>query len=187
MKRSRHALAATVLSVPLLLAACSVSIGSSDDASLSASALEDDVRETLADNAGDRPAPDVVDCEGGVEAEVDAEQRCVFATETGTRYGLSVIVTEVDGSDLTYDIEVDPGQVVAPADLEPEVTRKLTELAGVAPDDLDCPDDLPGYVDAATTCVLTAGTDRLEVTVTVTEAQEADVAFDIEVAEEPLP
>ncbi len=187
MKLLRHALAATALSAPLLLTACSVSIGSSDDDSLTRSALEDDVRETLADNAGDRPAPDVVDCEGGLDAEVDAEQRCVFATETGARYGLTVIVTEVDGSDLTYDIEIDPGQVVAPADLEPEVTRELTELAGVAPDDLDCPDDLLGYVGATTTCVLIAGADRLEVSVTVTEAQEADVSFDIEVADEALP
>ncbi|MGA8257510.1 MAG: DUF4333 domain-containing protein [Nocardioides sp.] len=186
----RPALLATpLLALLLLIGACSFSVGTSDDGgdALSRSGLEDDVRETLAENAGDRPVPDTVDCEGGLEAEAGAEQRCLFADESGARYGLTVTTSGVDGSDLEYDIAIDPGQAVGPSDLEPEVTSQLTRLAGAAPDSLDCPNDLYGFVGATTTCLLTDGTDRYEVAVTVTAAEEGNVRFDIEVADEPLP
>ncbi|RMI09115.1 DUF4333 domain-containing protein [Cellulomonas triticagri] len=75
---------------------------------------------------------------------------------------------------------------VAADDLESKVTEQLTEMAGQAPDALDCPEDLPGEVDASVRCTLTAGSDRLGVTVTVTEVEGTDVAFAIQVDDEVL-
>ena len=77
--------------------------------------------------------------------------------------------------------------VVDQADLEREISTRLTELAGQAPDDVTCPaDGLTGEVGGSVRCVLTAGTDRLGVTVTVTGVQGARVDFDIEVDDEVM-
>ena len=73
--------------------------------------------------------------------------------------------------------------VVASDDLEEEVTARLTEMAGQAPDDVTCPDDLEGEVGNTTRCTLTAGADELGVTVTVTGVDGSSVDFDIAVDE----
>lgn len=53
-----------------------------------------------------------------------------------------------------------------PADeVETQVTQKLTELVGEAPEDVSCPDDLPAEEGAEMTCVLSAGGDTIDVEV----------------------
>ena len=71
--------------------------------------------------------------------------------------------------------------VVTQADLEKGVTDELTELVGTAPDDVTCPGDLDAEVGTTMRCTLTAGEDELGVTVTVTEVDGSDIAYDIEV------
>lgn len=176
-----------VLLAALALCGCSASVSSGADA-ISATKLADAVDGKLQDIKADNAEVGDVSCDGALEPENDAEQRCHFTDVAGDRYGVTVTVTGIDGDDLSYDLDADPGQTVEPDELEPEVTTQLTDLSGgVAPDAVDCPDDLPGRVDATTTCILTAGEDRIETTVTVTSAKGPDVAFDIDVASEPLP
>lgn len=169
------------------LSACSGSVSSGSD-TVSADELASSVDDKLQEIKDERSEVSDVGCDGEMEAEEGAEQVCHFTDVNDDRYGVTVTVTEVDGSDLSYDLQVDQGQSVVPDELEPVVTEKLTEISGgVAPDEVDCPDELRGNVDETTTCVLTAGEDRLEVTVTVTSAEGPEVEFDIEVADEPLP
>ncbi len=75
---------------------------------------------------------------------------------------------------------------VSTGDLEAQLTEQLTELAGQAPDDVDCPDPLPAEVGAEVRCTLTAGDGRIGVTATTTSVEDERVLFDIEVDEEPL-
>lgn len=71
-------------------------------------------------------------------------------------------------------------------DLETQISNELAELAGYAPEEIDCPDDLEAEVGATTQCVLTHEGVSLPVDVTVTSVEDRNVAFDIEVGEEPL-
>ncbi len=170
----------------LLLAGCSVSIGGAD--SLAPDELVQQLDPQLQELKGAGAEVDDLGCDGDLAAEVDAEQRCHFTDVNGDRYGLTVTVTDVDGSDVAFDLAVDPGQTLEPAELEPELVTQLTTLSGgVAPDDVSCPGDLAGVVGEEITCVLTAGSDRLETYVSVTSAEGPDVGFDIEVADEMLP
>jgi hypothetical protein len=73
---------------------------------------------------------------------------------------------------------------VSAADVEDQISSQLESQVGQAPDKVDCPGDLEGKVDATMTCVLTAGTDTIDVTVTVTEVDGSDVKFDIQVADQ---
>lgn len=71
--------------------------------------------------------------------------------------------------------------------LEQEVTRSLTEEVGTAPDDIDCPGDLEGVEGTTITCVLTAGSDRLDVAVEVTSVEGSHIRFSAQVAEMDAP
>lgn len=169
------------------LAGCSVSVGQDREA-VSATRLAAAVDSMLQDAKSEQAEVEDVTCEGELEPEEGAEQRCGFTDRFGDRYGVDVTVTGVDGDELTYDLDPDPGQTVEVEELEPELVSQLSELSGgVPPDAVECPEDLPGREGATVTCVLTAGTDRLETYVTVTSAEGPDVAFDVEVAEEMLP
>ncbi len=66
-------------------------------------------------------------------------------------------------------------------DLEQEVSTQLENEVGVAPDDVECPEDLESEVGASVVCVLTAGSDELDVMVEVTSVEDDRAAFDIEV------
>ncbi|WP_206515947.1 DUF4333 domain-containing protein [Nocardioides pantholopis] len=76
---------------------------------------------------------------------------------------------------------------VSEEQVERRATTELTRTIGTAPDDIDCPGDLEAEKGTTMRCVLTAGTDRLGVTVTVTRVDGEDVRFDIEVDEEMMP
>jgi hypothetical protein len=66
-------------------------------------------------------------------------------------------------------------------------TEQLTKLAGRAPDEVECPDDLDLTAGATTRCTLTDGGTRLGLTVTVKSvAEDGNADLDIEVDDEPL-
>lgn len=76
------------------------------------------------------------------------------------------------------------GKAVAPEEVEEQISTRLAEQYGEAPDDVSCPEELPAEVDAQITCLLTEGGDTLDVIVTVTDVEEENVSFDVEVADE---
>jgi hypothetical protein len=67
-------------------------------------------------------------------------------------------------------------------------SERLTEYAGQAPDNVECPDDLDLKPGATTRCTLTAGGTKLGLTVTVKSvAEDGNADLDFQVDEEPLP
>ncbi|KQT90760.1 hypothetical protein ASG49_13515 [Marmoricola sp. Leaf446] len=71
--------------------------------------------------------------------------------------------------------------------LAKKVSALLAEQAGQTPDDVSCPDDLPAEKGAEVRCVLTAGSDKLGVTVTTTSVDDdGQVNFDAEVDQEMM-
>ncbi|WP_233515403.1 DUF4333 domain-containing protein [Marinitenerispora sediminis] len=73
------------------------------------------------------------------------------------------------------------GASVGSDDVANEVARQLEEQVGRAPDDVSCPENLPGEVGASVRCELTADGEAYGVTVTVTEVEGTRVAFDVRV------
>ncbi len=73
---------------------------------------------------------------------------------------------------------------LAQADVEQQVSDQLAAQVGQTPDDITCPGDLPAEVGATMTCLLTAGTDTIDVYLTVTTVDGMDVGYDIKVADQ---
>jgi predicted secreted protein len=97
-RRFTRALGAAALALTLGLASgCGAS-------SVNASDLEEQVSSELENQVGQ--APDSVDCPDDLDAEVGAEVRCTL-NDGDQSYGVSVNVTEVDGTDVRFDIAVD--------------------------------------------------------------------------------
>ncbi len=74
---------------------------------------------------------------------------------------------------------------VSTGDLEQEVSDQLEAEVGEAPDSIDCPDPLPAEVGAEVRCTLTDADTSFGLTLTVTEVDGEDVAFDILVDDAP--
>lgn len=92
------------------------------------------------------------------------------------------------GTDTTEDATADDTDsgtpAVAQADVEQQVSDELAAQVGQTPDDITCPGDLPAEVGATMTCLLTAGTDTIDVYLTVTTVDGTDVGYDIKVADQ---
>ncbi len=69
--------------------------------------------------------------------------------------------------------------------LEGQLADALEKDVGQRPDKIECPGELSGEVGATQRCTLTAGSDELGITVTVTEVEGSDVNFDYAVDEMP--
>ncbi len=68
----------------------------------------DDVASQVSDQLGKKVgrAPESVDCPEDLDAEVGATTECTL-TDGDTQLGVTVEVTEVDGSNVSFDIQVD--------------------------------------------------------------------------------
>jgi hypothetical protein len=110
VKRSRVITGAALGALPLLLATgCSFNFSIGGPGAVSAEEVAEKSSEMLAQQIGQ--APDDLTCEEDLPAEVGAEIRCEL-THEGQSIGATATVTEVDGSDVRWDIKVDD----APAD-----------------------------------------------------------------------
>ena len=81
------------------LAAC----GRSD--SVDRGDVEDEVKDALEQEVGQEAKS--VDCDDDLKAEIGASIRCVLTANDGTRIGLTVTTTSIDGDDVQFDIQVD--------------------------------------------------------------------------------
>jgi hypothetical protein len=70
---------------------------------------------------------------------------------------------------------------VSQSKLEDEISNRLEDQVGTAPDDVECPDGLTGKVGQTQRCTLTAGSDTLGVDIEVAAVDGDDVSFDIQV------
>lgn len=191
------ALAAAVLA----LSGCSASV-SLGGGGISQSDLE---RESARQLAMDPEREPEVRCDGGLDDEVDATQKCQVHT-AGKWVDYTATVTSVDGDNVKFSIKADdPSQVTGGAAsgtdtdqgdapsaedtsaLEQNLNRSIEETTGSAPDDLKCAGNLEATVGAEQRCALLDGTRWLPVTVTVTSVDGDDIAFDWEVGTEAIP
>lgn len=72
---------------------------------ISRAEVERQTREGLTRSVGQQAPPAV--CPGELKAEVGATTRCTMDFEDDKRLGITVKVTEVDGSDVKFAIEAD--------------------------------------------------------------------------------
>lgn len=77
------------------------------------------------------------------------------------------------------------GGSISSDELSSQVSDSLEAQFGQAPEDVTCPDDLEGTVDASTTCVLTDAGSEYDVAVTVTSVDDGTASFDLVVADAP--
>ena len=88
--------------VVLLLAGLAACSGSKV---LTADTVATSAEDALEEQIGVRPT---ISCPDDVDAEVGAKTRCTLtAGDDPTEYGVTVTVTSVEGSDATFDVEVD--------------------------------------------------------------------------------
>jgi hypothetical protein len=103
LRRDRITAGAALGALPLLLATgCSFSLGGAD--AVDAAEVAERSSDMLAEQIGE--APDEFTCPEDLPAEVGAEIRCEL-THGGESLGVTVTTTEVDGSDVQWDVQVD--------------------------------------------------------------------------------
>lgn len=73
---------------------------------------------------------------------------------------------------------------VSTEELETVVTEQMTQIAGQAPDRVECPDPLPAEEGSEIRCTLYAGEDRLGITVTSKGPDGDEVKMDIQADDE---
>lgn len=157
----------SLLVVPLLALAACGGPGEVEPAD-----LESQVSDQL-DESG--VEADSVDCPDPLPAEVDAQVRCDIAA--GENDGVVLLTaTEVDGDRVRFDIV----EELEPDALAERVNELLTQEVGQSPDDITCPDPLLRRDGEETTCVLTAGSDELDVAVSI-EGDGPDAQLNVEV------
>lgn len=93
----RHATAVGAALAVWLLAACGGDSIDADD-------LSEEVSTELGELRGVEP-PDV-SCPDELESEVGATTTCLLTAEDGSTIDVNVEVTEVDGNDVSFDIQV---------------------------------------------------------------------------------
>lgn len=78
---------------------------------------------------------------------------------------------------------VSAGASLSEEKIEKQLAQLLEKQTGVRPDDVDCPDDLPGKKDAVLKCSVTATGETHAVKLTVTEVDGTDIKYRYKVVE----
>lgn len=84
------------------ISGCSASVGGG---TIDRAELEQQVSDSLEQQVG--TAPESVDCPDELAAEPEATTRCTVTAPDGSEIGATVTVTEVEGSNVSFDIQVD--------------------------------------------------------------------------------
>lgn len=171
-------LAAPLLVLPLvagLLAGCSGEISVGGPGAISQERLETEVTGNVSGSDADKLE---VDCQGALEAELDATQDCVLTyTEDDSRTGVRMTVTDIQGEEIEFDQLL----FIAPEDVAGGVERFYTEQ-GIDVETVTCAGELLGEEGGTTTCEVSSSSDgdaTIEVTTTTVEG--LTVNFDLEV------
>ncbi|BBY55472.1 DUF4333 domain-containing protein [Mycobacterium koreense] len=99
-----HRLVGALAVAVALLGACGGTDADSDPA-IPQNGLAELTKQKLANTAG--PEPESVECDGDLPATVGIKRRCVLTTPEGTRYGVTVTATKVNGDQIDFEAVVD--------------------------------------------------------------------------------
>lgn len=173
-----------VLSAAVLVASVALMSGCSGSVSVGSDSIDKDdlaskVSSLIADQTG--TTPDSVTCPDDLKAEEGEKTRCT-ATSGEDSGDVEVEVTSV--KDGTASFSITPVYTVSKEEAAQQVSDQLTEQTGQTPDDVTCPEDLEAKVGESETCVITAGSDTVDVDVTVSSVDDAgNATLDIQVAD----
>lgn len=161
---TRRAVSALILSL-LVLSGCSASVSVGARA-VSPERLEEAIagKITVDGGAGDAESAGIeVSCDDELPAEVDASVDCFGTDAEGGRTGFRTVVTDVDGQDVDFDVDL----FLDGDTLAEQVGAQLTQQ-GYAVESLEC-EEVAGEVDATSTCTVqvegAAETDELAITI----------------------
>lgn len=164
-----HLLAAVACTAGL--AGCSFSIGGPD--AVTQSELEKQVADLY--TADDPEAEITADCEGELDAEVDATQDChVNVGEESA--DVHVTVTKIDGQDVEFE-----AAPYVPAERVAETIKASLGDQGYQVDSVECEDELAGELGATTTCAAKPAEGDGSIEVKVTQVDGLMVNFNYEV------
>ncbi|MBV7246486.1 DUF4333 domain-containing protein [Streptomyces sp. MW-W600-10] len=190
----------------LLVAGCSVSVGSPK--AVSKEEVAKQASAALSKKIG-REIDDVT-CENDLKAKAGETTRCEV-TVGGQKQGMTATATSVDDDKVKMDFKVDdaPGaggsaapdpseqpsgtpsaggggtQTVDKAEVARQGKSALTAQTGQAPDAFSCPQDLPARVNATVRCQLAADGKQYGVTVTATSVVNGTVKMNFQVDSAP--
>lgn len=163
------AIAAAAVALVLGLAGCTSTVAKDDVASSIKTKLDEQ-----------KVGAGAVTCPADLTAEVGQSVRCEFQVE-GQPVDAIATVKSVDGNTANYDITTE-ARPVAKALLEKKVGDQIGQKAGVTVDSTVCTGDLPPTVGQSVTCSLTAGAEKLDVTVAVTSVDGGLINYTINTA-----
>jgi hypothetical protein len=175
---------AALLTTLTAVTACSADVDVSREKTVSTDDLEKGVTTTL---EGKVDAPlDSVDCPDELDSEKGSEVRCTYVV-LGHEIGLTVTSEGVEDDHVATDYQVDDAPLrMVREELEKQSVTKLTQLAGQAPDAVECPDEgLKAEAGATQRCVVSAGEDKIGFTVTVAQVT-VPLAFSLQVDDAPM-
>lgn len=170
-RRPATSLASLLVTVAALaLGGCSVTIGTK---TVSRTELEKQVSSMITDASEEGAAFDV-SCDGELIGKVKQSQECVVTDDAGTT-GLHVVVTGVDGSDVTFDLN----PYIRVADLEKRVEELVADGSSAGSTvDVTCEGELTGQVDATQDCLVTDGQGSTGLHLRVTDVKGLRLTFD---------
>ena len=124
----------------------------------------------LAADAGS--APDTVACPTGLLGRPQATAQC-DVTAGGATLRRTAEVTSVDGLTMNFDLV----PLLTKAEVENSLLDELATHLGKRPDSAVCGGDLEGRVGNTVDCTVSAGSERAELTLTVTTVDGAKVDY----------
>jgi hypothetical protein len=103
------------------------------------------------------------------------------------RLAAAVLAALLAGSACSAQVHVGSQEPrISAPNLEKKISDALEAKFGKRPDDMNCPAGLDGKVGATTRCILTAGSDRLGVTVKADRVDGDNIHFTFEVDKKPM-
>lgn len=155
----------------LVLAGCSFSLGGAD--AVTTSELEKQIASLYTPDDAD--AEIAAECEGELAAEVDATQEC-HLTVGEEEADVRVVVTAVE--DDVVDFKATP---FVPAVRVAETIKDNLASQGFEVESVECEDELPGEVDATSTCTArpSEGAGTIEAVVTSVEGLMVNFEFKV--------
>ena len=161
----------------VVAAGCSFSIGGT---TVDKQSLSDEISKQLAGQL-DR-APESVTCPGDLKGEVGQKATCEF-TEDGETYSVTATVTEVDGSQVLFDIEPELPKTIDKQQIAEKVSTRIEEDAEFTPESVSCVEDVDRKKGVTTRCEYVDAGVSYPVNVTITEID----GIDFEVGVDGIP
>ena len=171
---SSQSITCSLLGLGLGLSGCSASVhvGSSTP-SAGPEALQKVLTQKLTEKG---VPPQSVTCTGSLAGEVGKTADCDVIFDDGTKSAAVLTATGVEGDTVNFDYTVTA--VLTPDQVAGVLARKLEADTGIAPDTVECVDDVLAAVGNVVECTATAGDETVTYEMTVSNIEDGTASFD---------